>query len=68
MKSINSALSNRTVKFEPKYSEELPILSSLIKKDADRILIVDDEIFNILAVKTVLENVVGLPNPDAICD
>ena len=36
--------------------------------DKERILIVDDEAFNIQAVKIVMQTVAGIINPNSICD
>ena len=37
-------------------------------EDKERILIVDDEPFNILALKTVMQTVTGIINVNSICD
>ena len=36
--------------------------------DKERILIVDDEVFNINAAKIIMQTVAGIINPNSICD
>jgi CheY-like chemotaxis protein len=49
----------------PRFSQELQLLPI---KSSKRILIVDDEIFNIEAIKIILEFAFNIKYVDAVCD